>query len=108
MKKLNSDFQYIKDMYDDDFFPKFLVDKVKAELVKVVDFLEQGNTDIDDIQSKLDIAISTINDIAEEFYENESEIETVARESIAQTVEDILAYFNIEIDTEEAIRNRDW
>lgn len=36
MKKLSSDFEYLKDMYIDGYFPNFLVDKVKAELVKVV------------------------------------------------------------------------
>uniref|UniRef100_UPI00403F18BA DUF5713 family protein n=1 Tax=Paenibacillus sp. FSL K6-0276 TaxID=2921450 RepID=UPI00403F18BA len=101
-------FEYLKDMYIDGYYPNFLVDKVKAELVKVVEFLEQGNQDIEEIQSKLDFAIHAINDLAEEFDENDSEIETVARESIAQTVEDILAFFGIEIETEVAIRERDW
>ena len=40
--------------------------------------------------------------------ENDSEIETVARECIAATVAYILEWFNIPIDTEEAIRERDW
>ncbi|WP_346010406.1 DUF5713 family protein [Paenibacillus sp. SYP-B3998] len=104
----SASFEYLKDMYIDGYFPNFLVDKVKAELVKVVEFLEQGNQDIEEIQSKLDFAIHAINDLAEEFDENDSEIETVARESIAQTVEDILAFYGIEIDTEVAIRERDW
>ncbi|WP_269431305.1 DUF5713 family protein [Paenibacillus algorifonticola] len=104
----HASFEYLKEMYIDGYFPNFLVDKVKAELVKVVEFLEQGNQDIEEIQAKLDIAINAINDIAEEFDENDSEIETVARESIAQTVEDILAFFGIEIETEAAIRERDW
>ena len=30
MKKLNSDFVYLEDMYNDDYYPRFLVDKVKA------------------------------------------------------------------------------
>lgn len=100
--------EYLKDMYIDRYFPNFLVDKVKAELVKVVGFLEQGNQNIEEIQAELDLAIHSINDLAEEFDENDSEIETVARESIAQTVVDILAFFGIEIDIEEAIRERDW
>ena len=40
--------------------------------------------------------------------ENDSEIETVARDSIGVTVEKILNYFEIDIDIEEAIRERDW
>ncbi|MEK3916553.1 DUF5713 family protein [Paenibacillus sp. FSL H7-0331] len=104
----SASFEYLKDMYIDAYYPNFLVDKVKAELVKVVEFLEQGNQDIEEIQAKLNFAIHVINVIAEEFDENDSEIETVARESIAQTVEDILAFFGIEIDTEVAIQERDW
>ena len=38
----------------------------------------------------------------------DSEIETVARECIAAAVAYILEWFNIPIDTEEAIRERDW
>ncbi len=49
-----------------------------------------------------------INDLQEEFDENDSEIETVARDSIGVTVEKILNYFGIDIDIEEAIRERDW
>lgn len=49
-----------------------------------------------------------ILDIVPKFDENDSEIETVARECIASTVAYILAWFGIPIDTEEAIRERDW
>lgn len=49
-----------------------------------------------------------INDLEEEFDENDSEIETVARESIGAAVDYILEWFDIGIDTEEAIGERDW
>lgn len=108
MKKLPSDFKYLEDMYRDAYFPTFLVDKVKAEIEKVVSFIEAGEHTTDQIQSELDKMTIAINGLEEEFDENDSEIETVARESIAQTVEDILSYFDIDIDTETAIRERDW
>ena len=41
MKKLNPDFMYLKDMYNDDYYPRFLVDKVKDCIVEVVEFLEK-------------------------------------------------------------------
>ena len=49
-----------------------------------------------------------INDLQEEFDENDSEIETVARDSIGVTVDYILKWFDISIDIEEAIREREW
>ena len=84
------------------------MDKVKDELQKVIDLLEGGETDIEVIQNTLDKAVCGINDLQDEFYENDSEIETVARECIAADVAYILEWFDIPIDTEEAIRERDW
>lgn len=40
--------------------------------------------------------------------ENDSELETVARESIATSVEYVLSWFGIDIDIEDAIGERDW
>ncbi len=49
-----------------------------------------------------------INDLKEDFDENGSEIETVARASIAVTIGYIMEWFGIDIDTETALRERDW
>ena len=84
------------------------MDKGKDELQKVVDLLESGETDTEAVQEALDAAVCGINDLQEEFDENGSEIETVARECIAADVAYILEWFDIPIDTEEAIRERDW
>ena len=95
-------------MYKDEYFPDFLVDKVKAEIEKVINILEEGETDTEIIQDKLDEIICAINELQYEFDENNSEIETVARDCIGETVGYILEWFNIPIDIEEAIRERDW
>lgn len=109
MKKLNSDFIYLKDMYNDDYYPKFLVDKVKNCIAEMVYFLEKEEyKDLEEVQEKLDEMTIKINELEEEFEENDSKIETVARDSIGVTVENILKYFEINIDIEEAIREREW
>lgn len=107
-KKLPEDFVYLADMYNDDYFPKFLVDKLKGFLKEVVQFIEQGTHTTEEIQQELDKAVLMINEMEDEFNENDSEIETAARESIGETVENILSYFEIGIDTETAIRMREW
>ena len=94
MKKFDENYTYLKDMYNDSYFPKFLVDKVKQEIVKVVEYLEEEGHTTEDIQKKFDIMTIAINDLQEEFYENDSEIETAARDSIGITVDYILKYFN--------------
>ena len=108
MKTFDRNYRLLDEMYQDEYFPDFLVDKVKAELQKVIDLLESGETDTDVIQEKLDEAVCAINDLQDEFDENDSEIETVARDCIGENVGYILEWFGISIDVEEAIRERDW
>ena len=108
IKKLPEDFEYLKEMYDDEYFPNFLVDKLRDTIKEVVVFIEEGNHSKEDIQHVLDRMTLKTNELQEEFDENDSEIETVARDSIGLTVENILKYFEIDIEIEEAIREREW
>lgn len=108
MKAFDPDYKLLDEMYEDEYYPDHLVDKVRDELQKVIDLLERGETDTEVVQDKLDEAVCAINDLQEEFDENDSEIETVARDCIGETVAYILEWFDIPIDIEEAIRERDW
>lgn len=108
MKKFDEAYVLLKDMVEDTYYPSFLVDKIRAEVETVIVYLESGETNIPAIQEKLDAMTIAINNLEAEFDENDSEIETVARESIGATVNYILSWFGIDIDTEEAIRERDW
>ena len=108
MKKFDTDYKLLEDMYQDGYFPDFLVDKVKGLIQEVIAFLEMGERDLEKIQEKFDEMTLAINDLQEEFEDNDSEIETGARESIGETVEYILQWFDIDIDGEDAIGERDW
>ena len=108
MKAFDPNYKLLDEMYQDEYYPDFLVDKVKEELQKVIRLLESGETDVGAVQKILDEAVCGINDLQEEFDENDSEIETVARDCIGVTVAYILEWFGIHIDIEEAIRERDW
>lgn len=99
---------YLNEMYNDSYYPDFLVDKIKEEILKFEFYLKNKNISINDIQKKLDEMTLSINNIEEEFNQNQSEIETVARESICDTVFLILKKYNVKIDIEEALRLREW
>ncbi len=108
MKKFDENYILLNDMYDDGYFPDFLVDKVKELILELIVYLEMGEKDNLKIQEKLDEMTLAINDLEEEFDENDSEMETVARESIGASVAYVLQWFGIQIDIEDAIRERDW
>ncbi|MBH5316327.1 hypothetical protein I6N90_00710 [Paenibacillus sp. GSMTC-2017] len=106
--KTDANLNYLLDMYNDSYYPTFLVDKVKELILEVVRFLESGTHSNEAIQVELDKMTIAINDLQEEFDEHDSEIETVARESIGATIEAILHAYKVDIDSETAIRERDW
>lgn len=107
MKKFDEGYLFLAGMYNNGY-PEFLVDKIKAELESVVAFLETGVSDLGQIQEKFDAMTKAVNDLQEAFWENDSEIETMEREIIAADVDKILQWFDIDLDVEDAIRERDW
>ena len=73
MKAFDPNYKLLDEIYQDDYYPAFLVDKVKDELQKVIDLLESGETDTEVVQETLDEAVCGINDLQEEFDENDSD-----------------------------------
>ena len=108
MKKFDENYKLLEEMYSDGYFPDFLVDKIKALILKVIALLEKGERDVKKIQKAFDKMTVGINKLEKEFEKNDSELETVARDSIGATVEYILRWFEIDIDVEDAIAERDW
>ena len=108
MKKFDENYKLLEEMYSDGYFPDFLVDKVKTLIMKVIELLEKGERDTQKIQKAFDKMTRKINKLEKEFEKNDSELETVARDSIGATVEYILRWFEIDIDVEDAIGARDW
>lgn len=108
MKRFDAEYKLLEDMYQDGYFPDVLVDKIKALIQEVIAFLETGERDLVKIQEKFDAMTLAVNDLQEEFEEHGSEIETVARDSIGETVGYILQWFDLELEAEDAIGERDW
>lgn len=108
MRKFDKNYELLAAMYRDGYFPDFLVDKIKELVQNIISFLETEENELEIIQNKFDEMTLSINDLQAEFEENESELETVARESIAETIEYILQWFDIGIDVEDALGDRDW
>ena len=50
MKAFDPNYKLLDEMYQDNYYATFLVDKVKDELQKVIDLLESGETDTEVVQ----------------------------------------------------------
>lgn len=102
--------QFLTEMYDDGYFPNHLVDKCKQVLVSLCERIESENpADNASLFQLTHAAVTSINHLEGEFEENDSELETGAREALAGDFEIILqAYGFADADLEDAISNRDW
>ena len=108
INKLPSFFVYLYWMYKSDYYPRHVVDRLRDILKELVSFLESGEHTTTQVQDELDRVTRKINELQAVFKKEGSEIETVAREVIVRNIEDILRAYEIDIDTEEAIRAREW
>jgi hypothetical protein len=108
MKKLPSNFRFLREMYMDDYYPVDLVDRLRDTIKELVSFLEAEEHTTSQVQDELDRVTKKINDLQGAFEEEGSEIETMARDSIGVTISDILKFFDIGIHPEDAIRKREW
>jgi hypothetical protein len=101
---------FLQCMYQDAYFPKHLVDKGKQILVRLCERIENEKpADEAALYVLTHAATNDFNDLAEEFIEADSEMETGARECIASDFDFIAkAYGFANADMEELIGTRDW
>jgi hypothetical protein len=102
--------QLLKGMYADGYFPTFLVDKVRDVLLDACREIEsrkpRGHQALYRITCR---ATERINDLQQEFEENNSEIETAARDDIAVSFGYIASVYGFpDADLEALVATRDW
>ncbi|MEM6845639.1 MAG: DUF5713 family protein [Bacteroidota bacterium] len=96
-------------MYRDAYFPNFLVDKCKYILLELCQNIENNKpATLEDLYKLTHAATDKLNNLEDEFLENDSEIETVARDCLGVNFEFIAKAYEFDADTEELIATRDW
>ncbi|MFT3709034.1 MAG: DUF5713 family protein [Archangium sp.] len=99
---------FLAEMVGDDYFPKHLVKKGQGLLQALAARIEAEKPEGEAVYALTHATTEAFNDLQEEFFEADSEIETAARESIAGDVGFILETLGYDVDLEEAIAPRDW
>ncbi len=103
------EYPFLQSMYGDSYFPAVCVDKVKQVLVSLCERIEREQpADLEALYRLAHAATEQINDLEECFAEHDSEIETGAREAIAEDFARIAAAYGFDADIEELIATRDW
>ena len=102
-------YPFLKEMYEDSYFPTKLVDKGKAILVGLCSKIEQEQPkSLYELYELTHAATDKFNDLQEDFEEADSELETGAREAIAEDFAFVAKAYGFEADIEELIATREW
>lgn len=104
------DDQYIllEELYEDSFYPDFLIDKIKYLLEDFINFVEQKPKNMADVGDKIYDLIQNANSLQYEFLDNDSEYDNIAREGLIRNLEYIIQWFHLPINLEEALAEREW
>lgn len=105
-----ADHAFLRGMYEDGYFPDHVVDKGKAILLRLCERIEaERPSDLAALYVLAEAATEEFNALEAEFEAAGSEIETVAREVIAEDFWFVAsAYGFTEADVEKLIAGRDW
>jgi hypothetical protein len=94
-------------MFEDPHYTKYLFDKLKFIILSMVAYLAEEEHSEEEVQEKFDQMTIEINSLQEEFYENDSELDSVARECIAADIRHIIEHFDLDMTVEDALREHD-
>lgn len=101
---------FLKALYGDAYYPDAVVDRGKAVLLRLCERIEaERPAGLAELYSLTHAATDEFNALQDEFWAAGSEIETVAREEIAEDFWFVArAYGFADADVEELIATRDW
>lgn len=103
-------YSFLRAMYEDDYYPDHVVDLGRAILLRLCERIETEQPhDLTALYALTQTATDEFNALEDDFEAAGSEIETVAREEIAEAFFFVAdAYGFADADVEELIATREW
>ncbi|MFF5933546.1 DUF5713 family protein [Streptomyces sp. NPDC012508] len=103
-------YAFLKALYEDGYYPDHVVDKGRVILLRLCERIEaEQPADLAALYALTEVATEEFNALEADFDEAGSEIETVAREEIAENFWFVAtAYGFADADAEELVAAREW
>lgn len=103
------EYRFLQEMAADPYYPPLLVAKGMAILSQLCERIESDRpVDLQALYALTHEATARFNELAVEFEDHDSEIETVARECIAGDFVALARAYGFDADVEALIAPRDW
>lgn len=101
--------QFLYEMQEDSYFPTAQVEKGKSILLQLCEAIETAKPNsLEQLYILTHAATEEFNHLAEEFEDNDAEIETAARDNIGSDFYFIATTYGFEADIEVLIATREW
>lgn len=100
---------FLEPLLDDDWYPRHLIEKGQSYLRTMCLEIEQTRpASAADLYKITHRAVRKFNALERELESEGSELETIAREQIAEDFSFVLSTYGYEVDLEEALAPRNW
>lgn len=106
----NFDDQYVllEELYEDTYYPDFLVDKIKTLLIDFINYLETKPKNLAEVEDKIYDLVQNVQNLQYDFLDNHSELDPLARECLTRDLEYIIKWFKLPINIEKVLAEREW
>jgi hypothetical protein len=102
-------YPFLEIMSRDRYYPAHLVERGQQLLIQLCEQIEQTRPeDLDALYRLTHATTEAFNALGEDFYAEDSELETVARDCIAVDFSNIAQAYGFDADIEELVAPREW
>lgn len=108
MDRFDDQYILLEELYEDSFYPDFLIDKVKYLLEDFINYLEHNPKNNEEIGDKIYELIENAKALQFEFLDCDSEYDNIARDCLIRNIEYIIQWFHLPINLEEVLAQREW
>lgn len=108
MDRFDKQYILLEALYEDPYYPDFLLDKIKLLEQDFINYVEDNPTGISDVANHVYDVIVNAAQLQDEFLDNESEFDSLARERLIQDLEYIVNWYHLPIKVEEVLSQREW
>lgn len=108
MKNFDDQYVLLEELYEDTYYPDFLVDRIKTYLLDFINYLETEPKILKEIEDKIYELVLNVQNLQYDFLDNHSELDTLARECLTRDLEYIIKWFKLPINIEAVLAEREW
>ena len=106
--KFNYDYDLLSLMYQDHSYSQHTVDKIRDNIIEIINFFECEKFLSHEIQNQFDLLTIKINQIKDELSLTDDELDFIGKESIEEAISYVIEFFKIDISLEDALRKKEW